>query len=100
MRADKVNRPLSMKKEAIQKRKRGKKRCDKPEAGKQPPAQVKFHQNRETNRGFAVATPIRGHQEIDNRLFLGPYQSRQINSDCNEEDVYRLQDYINSTTTN
>ncbi|KAM3174344.1 hypothetical protein ACTXT7_010736 [Hymenolepis weldensis] len=100
MRADKVNRPLSMKKEAIQKRKRGKKRCDKPETGKQPPAQVKFHQNRESNRGFVVATPIRERQEIDNRLFLGPYQSRQINSDCDEEDMYRLHNYINSTTTN
>nr|CDS31068.1 hypothetical protein HmN_000049100 [Hymenolepis microstoma] len=95
----KVNRPLSMKKEAIQKRKRGKKRCDRPESGKPPLAQAKFHQNKEPSREFAMTNTMREHQEIDNRLFLGLYQSRQRNSD-NEEDMYRFHNYINPTATN
>ncbi|VDO14725.1 unnamed protein product [Rodentolepis nana] len=104
----KVNRPLSMKKEAIQKRKRGKKRCDRLESDKPSLTQVsgtnlkhsaKFHLNGESSKEFIVANTMREHQEIDNRLFLGLYQSRQGSSN-NEEEMYRLHNYFNPTATN
>lgn len=117
-----------MKKEAIQKRKRGKKRAEKPEMCKLPIQQVgntfaywkrhfiinflpiysalkaKLQQGRESSRSFVMPNPMRGNQYIDERFFLESYQSRQIlDNNSNKEEMFRLHDnnnLINPTTTN
>ncbi|KAM7539032.1 hypothetical protein Aperf_G00000052039 [Anoplocephala perfoliata] len=94
----KVNRPLSMKKEAIQKRKSRKKRCDRREACKSSlqQQQAKF-QNGESNDGFGAV--IEHHQQANDDYYFLESSSPPRQTAGEAEDVHRAHSYLTNPTT-